>query len=259
MGDELMAAKDNETGKVHVGVSYICKGIGFSKGQKDRQSENIQQDVVLSKGCRKFAAGVFDANNETLALDIDFLPLWLAKITITPNMQTEQPEVADKLIQYQLKAKDVLAAAFIQPQQPMNTLDFLEYTIKAMRDQQQGLVDANKRIDNIGDIIALDTRSWREDAHGLIIRIAQKQGGNEYIHDLNVEIYKLVDQRGGVSLKTRLTNKQQRMAMEGVCKSKRDKLNKVDIIADDKKLIEIYVAIVKEMAVKYGVISKLAQ
>ena len=42
------------------------------------------------------------------------------------------------------------------------------------------------------------------------------------------------------------------MADEGVCKSKRDKLNRVDVIADDKKLIEIYVAIVKETAVKYG-------
>jgi anti-repressor protein len=56
-------------------------------------------------------------------------------------------------------------------------------------------------------------------------------GGVEYIHDVNAEIYKLVDQRGGVSLKTRLTNKRRRMADEGVCKSKRDKLNKVDVIS----------------------------
>ena len=32
----------------------------------------------------------------------------------------------------------------------------------------------------------------------------------------------------------------------------RDKLNKVDVIADDKKLIEIYLAVVKEMAVQRG-------
>jgi anti-repressor protein len=43
------------------------------------------------------------------------------------------------------------------------------------------------------------------------------------------------------------------MADEGVCKSKRDKLSYVDIISEDKKLIEGYVAIVKEMAIKYGV------
>lgn len=38
-----------------------------------------------------------------------------------------------------------------------------------------------------------------------------------------------------------------------VSKSKRDKLNYLDIIAEDKKLIEGYVAIIKEMAIKYGV------
>ena len=43
------------------------------------------------------------------------------------------------------------------------------------------------------------------------------------------------------------------MADEGVCKSKRDKLNYINVIEDDKKLIEGYVAIVKELAIKYGV------
>lgn len=81
----------------------------------------------------------------------------------------------------------------------------------------------------------------------------QKMGGNEYIREVQAEIFKLVDQRAGISLATRLTNKRRRMAEEGVCKSKRDKLTKVDIIAEDKKAIEIYVAITKEMAIKYGV------
>jgi Rha family phage regulatory protein len=128
----------------------------------------------------------------------------------------------------------------------------------ATNQQAKALRDTNRRIDNIGDIISLDTRSWRDDARNLIIRIAHKQGGNDYIREIQSEIFKLVDLRGGVSLETRLINKRQRMAMEGACKSKRDKLNKADIIAEDKKLIEIYVAIVKEMAVKYGVAEKSA-
>jgi hypothetical protein len=48
------------------------------------------------------------------------------------------------------------------------------------------------------------------------------------------------------------------MAGEGVCKSRRDKLNKMDVIADDKKLIEIYIAVVKEMSIKYGADRKSA-
>ena len=35
-----------------------------------------------------------------------------------------------------------------------------------------------------------------------------------------------------------------------LCKSKRDKLTVLDVIADDKKLVEGYIAIVKEMSIK---------
>lgn len=115
LGDQLVAIKNEETGKVYTGVSYICKGVGFTKDQKDRQVKNIQSDLVLNKGCVKFDAGVMDPNNEVLGIELDFLPLWLAKISITPRMQEEQPEVAEKLVSYQLKAKDVLAKAFIKP------------------------------------------------------------------------------------------------------------------------------------------------
>lgn len=38
--------------------------------------------------------------------------MWLAKITITEKTRKERPEFIEKLLQYQLKAKDVLAAAF---------------------------------------------------------------------------------------------------------------------------------------------------
>lgn len=117
MDTELMAARDNE-GNIYAGVSYICNGIGLNKNEKDRQVKNVQRDRVLMKGCGKFAAGVFDPNNETVALKLEYLPLWLAKINITPTMERETPELAERLEQYQLKAKDVLAAAFLPQTQP---------------------------------------------------------------------------------------------------------------------------------------------
>lgn len=121
------------------------------------------------------------------------------------------------------------------------------------KQQELALIDTNKRIDNMQDVIALDTTTWRKSAKDLISKIALKMGGFDYIREVNTEINKLVNLRCGVSLEIRLTNKRRRMAEEGICKSKRDKLTKVDIIAEDKKLIEVYVAIVKEMAVKNGV------
>ena len=98
---------------VWVGVRWVCFGIGLSNGQARRQIENIQKDELLHRGCRKFATGVFDENNETLALQLDYLPAWLFKISITPKMKADHPELVEKLIRYQLKAKDVLARAFL--------------------------------------------------------------------------------------------------------------------------------------------------
>ena len=85
----------------------------MSKGQKDKQVQNVQTDEVLQRGATKLEAGVFDPNNETVALRIDFVPIWLTKINIIGKTKKENPELADKLLNYQLKAKDILADAFL--------------------------------------------------------------------------------------------------------------------------------------------------
>lgn len=118
LGESLLVVKDETNNKIYTGVGYVCKGIGFSKGQKDRQLLNIQGDMVLNRGCLKFEAGVIDPNNEVLAIELDYLPIWLAKISITPKMKEQNPELVERLVEYQLKAKDVLAKAFIHKQQP---------------------------------------------------------------------------------------------------------------------------------------------
>ena len=120
--------------------------------------------------------------------------------------------------------------------------------------QDTAIADLGQRLTNTCEVIALDKNSWRKDTQHLIAKIATATGdGCGNIRQVYEEIYKAVESRAGVALNIRLTNKRNRMAGDGVCRSKIDKLNKVDIIAEDKKLIEIYVAIVKELAVKYGV------
>lgn len=111
--------------------------------------------------------------------------------------------------------------------------------------------DNKQEIQNMRDVITLNPNSWRQDTTKLINAIAQQLGGFDHIKDVREESYKLLDERFGVDVKTRLTYKRRRMADEGVCKSRRDKLTVLDVIKDDKKLIEGYVAIVKEMAIKY--------
>lgn len=121
-------------------------------------------------------------------------------------------------------------------------------------EQATALAGLEQKLQNTCEVIALDKTAWRKDSEHLINKIARATGeGYGGIRLVYEEIYRSIESRAGVSLNTRLTNKRNRMAGEGVCKSKRDKLTRIDIIAEDKKLIEIYVAIVKELAVKYGV------
>lgn len=121
-------------------------------------------------------------------------------------------------------------------------------------EQATALAGLEQKIQNTCEVIALDKTAWRKDSEHLINKIARATGeGYGGIRLVYEEIYRSIESRAGVSLNTRLTNKRNRMAGEGICKSKRDRLTRVDIIAEDKKLIEIYVAIVKELAVKYGV------
>lgn len=110
-----------------------------------------------------------------------------------------------------------------------------------------------EELQGMRDVITLDTTSWRTDTAKLINRIADKLGGTEHIVNIRTEAYKLLDARMGVNVKQRLTNLRNRLMNEGVCKSKRDKTNQLDVIGDDKKLIEGFVAIVKDMAIKAGI------
>ena len=120
MGTELMAARDND-GQIWAGIRWMCDGIGFSEGQRKRQIANIQEDTVLSKGGSNLILPTKGGTQRTLCLKLDYVPLWLAKIAITPRMERETPELAARLEQYQLKAKDVLPAAFLPQSRQQST------------------------------------------------------------------------------------------------------------------------------------------
>lgn len=118
---------------------------------------------------------------------------------------------------------------------------------------QQAVTETKQEVQAIRDVVALNPNAWRKETTEMINKMAQKIGGFEHIQLIREESYKMLDEKLGVSLAARLLNKKKKMALGGVCKSKIDKVNKLDVIADDKKLINGYVNIIKELAIKYGV------
>lgn len=156
-GDQIIAIQEID-GSVYVGVTFICIGIGLNEKQKDRQVANIQSDIVLKRGAKKLPLKFEGQHREILCIMIDYLPLWLAKITITPAIKKNNPALVEKLIEYQLKAKDVLAAAFVPEQ--MQITNPYELLLKNINDNQRLLVVEQSKL---SDKLSQHLETYAED------------------------------------------------------------------------------------------------
>ena len=153
-GATLRAAQDTEN-IIWVGVAWVCQGLGLSEGQMKNERKKIQTDEVLSQGTKFHPLGSGNSDSEVLCLKLDFLPLWLAKIHVTPKMRRDNPQLADKLNTYQLKAKDVLADAFLNKNalaphaDYMKQIENLQSTIEEMRQENQKMYKDMSALANI--------------------------------------------------------------------------------------------------------------
>lgn len=118
---------------------------------------------------------------------------------------------------------------------------------KQMEKDIKGLQNS---LDNIQDLISLSKDNWRADVKNMVNKITYKTGINhKVVYD---EIYKEIDSRFGVNLNTRLKNRKNNAIKNGVSKTKADKISKLDIINEDKLLIEAILIVIKDLAIKYG-------
>lgn len=161
-GDTIIVAQDKD-GNIWAGVKWFCEGLGLSEGQIRNERKKIQEDIVLSKGGRNLPLPTQGGEQEVLCLNIDFVPLWLAKISITPSMKENNPRLVDKLIVYQLKAKDVLAEAFLKKKAPKTYLEALKELVAAEEEKEKLRLELDRSKDwySIKRVAALNGVSWK--------------------------------------------------------------------------------------------------
>ena len=153
-GSTLRAAQDiNKI--IWIGVRWVCQGLGLSEAKIDYERKKIQKDLVLNQGVKFYSLGSGNSDTPVLCLKLDFLPLWLAKISITPTMKRENPQLVGNLIEYQLKAKDVLADAFLNKNDMTSVENYseqiedLKHTIAEMRQENQKMYKDMSALANI--------------------------------------------------------------------------------------------------------------
>ena len=145
-------------------------------------------------------------------------------------------------------------------QKPMCIEDILIAQLQDMKAVKEQLtqvnntaIEAKQEVQAIRDTMVLDPAAWRTETSNLINKIAQKFGGNENIQAVRNESYELLESRARARLKVKQTNMRRKVLEETGSTSKANKISKLDVIASEARLREIYIAIVKEMAIKYGV------
>jgi len=156
----------------------------LTDGQKKRQVNNIREDIVLSRGCEIIKVNLNDTQTrDLLCIELDFLPLWLAKISITPKMKKNSPEVVEKLIQYQLKAKDVLANAFVH-----NVTQIVPRTYKEALQALLAEIEENEKLEQEKQILMLENQELKPKAevHDQIVHASNLVSVNKVAKNIGI-------------------------------------------------------------------------
>ncbi|WP_200411340.1 ORF6N domain-containing protein [Virgibacillus salexigens] len=164
--------------------------------------------------------------------------------------------VQRQLVKYYFKAKEkIFDTSQLSPELQMfdGLFKAIAKTELATHQLSEEIKATNDKVDNVSNILALNPTEWRKKINAIINKIANFRGGFEAYQDVRNESYQLLEDRAKCQLSVRLINKRRKMALEGAAKSRIDKTNKMDVIADDARLTEIYIAVVKELAIKNDV------
>lgn len=244
--NELVPVYETSTGEKVVYGSELHEVLGVKSRYRewiDRRLLDI--DAVENED---FQAAEFSAPSGQTKKD------HIIKLDAAKEMaMLERNEKGKQVRRYFIRVEKKYKAASLATQELSPQLQVMINLEIEQKRQAEKLEHVEERIESIREVVAIDTTSWRDDTGRILRKIGMECGDSKSYQDVRAESYQLLEKRIGVNVKQRLTNKRRRMADEGVCKSRRDKLNYLDVIADDKKLIEGYTAIVKELAIKYGV------
>ncbi|GAB3801434.1 BRO-N domain-containing protein [Virgibacillus kimchii] len=138
-------------------------------------------------------------------------------------------------------------------QKPQTHLEVLQGTINQLIEQDKKLNELEGQVNNISNIVTLTSDEWREKVKVILRKIAQKWSGIEPYRSVINLSYERFEKRAGCKLDVRLNNRKERALAQGMTKTYIKKINKLDCIAEEKRLVEIYIQVVKEMAIEHKV------
>lgn len=183
-----------------------------------------------------------------LPKNINTLYLWTERGTLlhAKSLNTDKAwEAYDYLLEHYFRTRDNPDYSGLSPQ-----LQFMIQMEQRQNALEKAVQTTNKRLDDMCETMQVRHDNWRKATHSLVNRIATASHTDP--REIYLDIYDEIECRAGVSLSRRFDNLCDRLYERGASDSRISRLNYIDVIADDKKLTEIYIAVVREMAVQHN-------
>lgn len=117
--------------------------------------------------------------------------------------------------------------------------------------QQAEITAVGDKVNAIQEAFTVEFDDWRDDVRSMVGKIAMAECGDySGIESVYQRAYDALEYRAGVCLTARVRNKKNRLLETGATKTTIKAVSVLDIINDDKKLREIFTAILREMLAK---------
>jgi len=123
----------------------------------------------------------------------------------------------------------------------------------ANKQMKEELHEVKQDVTDVRNIFTINPKSWRKEVNDLIIKISRTKNNLDAYRDTRNESYKRLEDRARCNLDIRLQNMRDRMKRAGASQTAINRKNKMDVIESDTRLMEIYLTVVKEMAIKHRI------
>lgn len=247
--NDLIKITTNNRGQQVVSARELYLGLGLRRQNWSRwYPTNIQENEYFNESLDWVGVPHYEEGNETMdfAISLEFAK-HIAMMARTPKSH----EYRNYFIKCEEKLKEsALNTAQLSPELQMFKQIF-DSVAKQQLEQQQikaEIKETKEEIQGIRDIIEINpTAAWRKEVNRVLNAIGKK------INNYNLpkqESYNALKDRAKCRPNVLIENLKKRAANNGMAPSKVAQLNMLDVLENDPRLREIYVAIVKDMAIK---------
>jgi len=142
---------------------------------------------------------------------------------------------------------------------PMTQMEIIAAQAQQMVEQERKMKEIEQKQhslqiehESMKEVLGAQYDNWRKSTNSIINKICYNTGMKQ--SEIRNIAYSLLEDRAGCRLEQRLNNMKARCLSEkNWSKSKIEKLIILDVIENENKLVQIFVSIVKELAIKYGI------